>query len=88
MSILRLTLCACLLQIFATVTQAETTHTFLCCDNAGNKVCVVSEDGKIQWQYRWSSATGLLAIAKWKLFVLLCHRRTGSDARQANRLAI
>ena len=51
MSILRLTLCACLLHIFAIVTQAETTHSFLCCDNAGNKVCVVSEDGKIQWQY-------------------------------------
>jgi hypothetical protein len=26
-------------------------HPFLCCDYGGNKVCVVSAEGKIEWQY-------------------------------------
>lgn len=26
-------------------------HPFLCCDYNGNKVCVVSADGKIEWEY-------------------------------------
>ena len=51
MSILRLSLGACLLQIFASAARAETAHPFLCCDNAGNKVCVVSREGKIEWEY-------------------------------------
>jgi hypothetical protein len=51
MMTLRLTLITSFLSLFALAARAETTHSFLCCDNAGNKVCVVSEDGKIQWQY-------------------------------------
>jgi hypothetical protein len=26
-------------------------HRFLCCDAVANKVCVVSEDGKVEWEY-------------------------------------
>jgi hypothetical protein len=26
-------------------------HPFLCCDSVGNKVCVVSAEGKIEWEY-------------------------------------
>jgi len=33
------------------VVAARAAHPFICCDNAGNKVAVVSEDGKIQWEY-------------------------------------
>src|SRR5262245_36641450 len=35
--------------------SANAAHPFLCCDNAGNKVCVVSVDGDIQWEYRCRS---------------------------------
>jgi len=37
------------------VASARAAHPFICCDNFGNKVCVVSADGKIQWEYSCSS---------------------------------
>ena len=48
---LRSILLASLVLAFAFGAQAETTHRFLCCDNGGNKVCVVSSEGKIEWEY-------------------------------------
>ncbi|MBI3879596.1 MAG: hypothetical protein HY301_05975 [Verrucomicrobia bacterium] len=32
-------------------TSARAAHPFLCCDYGGGKVCVVSAEGKIEWQY-------------------------------------
>ena len=40
---------ASLLMAAAVSTQAA--HPFLCCDSVGNKVCVVSADGKVEWEY-------------------------------------
>ena len=31
--------------------DAQAAHPFLCCDYGGNKVCVVSAEGVIEWQY-------------------------------------
>lgn len=33
------------------ITTANAAHPFLCCDYAGGKVCVVSAEGKIEWQW-------------------------------------
>ncbi len=37
--------------LFALVTAASAAHPFLCCDYGGGKVCVVSAEGKIEWQW-------------------------------------
>ncbi len=37
--------------LFALVTTASAAHPFLCCDYGGVKVCVVSAEGKIEWQW-------------------------------------
>jgi hypothetical protein len=42
----------CLSALFlALAFSVRAAHPFLCCDSAGNKVCVVSADGKIEWEY-------------------------------------
>src|SRR4051812_8207781 len=46
--LLRITFAACLLG-FAVSAYAQ--HPFLCCDYNGGKVCIVSAEGKIEWQY-------------------------------------
>jgi PQQ-like domain len=38
------------LLLLATV-SGQAAHPFLCCDYLGNKVCVVSAEGQIQWEY-------------------------------------
>jgi hypothetical protein len=46
-------------------------HPFLCCDYGGNKVCVVSAEGKIEWQYDCKNPQDC-----WKLpngHYLFCH---------------
>jgi len=35
----------------ATAISTHAAHPFLCCDSVGNKVCVVSAEGKIEWEY-------------------------------------
>jgi hypothetical protein len=35
----------------ASLRSLEAAHPFLCCDYNGNKVCVVSAEGKIEWEY-------------------------------------
>jgi len=37
--------------LFALATSASAAHPFLCCDYGGGKVCVVSAEGKIEWQW-------------------------------------
>jgi hypothetical protein len=37
--------------LFALVSTASAAHPFLCCDYGGGKVCVVSAEGKIEWQW-------------------------------------
>ncbi|WP_395739681.1 YncE family protein [Prosthecobacter sp.] len=37
--------------LFALITTAHAAHPFLCCDYGGGKVCVVSAEGKIEWQW-------------------------------------
>ncbi len=37
--------------LFAFVSTASAAHPFLCCDYGGGKVCVVSAEGKIEWQW-------------------------------------
>lgn len=37
--------------LFALATTASAAHPFLCCDYGGGKVCVVSAEGKIEWQW-------------------------------------
>src|SRR6266853_1904906 len=41
---------AALLLLAATL-PASDAHRFLCCDYNGDKVCVVAEDGTIEWEY-------------------------------------
>ena len=36
---------------FAVALSSQAAHPFLCCDYQGNKVAVVSADGKIEWEY-------------------------------------
>lgn len=35
--------------------RLQAAHPFLCCDYNGNKVCVVSDSGKIEWEYSCKS---------------------------------
>ena len=37
--------------LFALASTAAAAHPFLCCDYGGGKVCVVSAEGKIEWQW-------------------------------------
>lgn len=37
--------------VFSLVSSVHAAHPFLCCDYGGGKVCVVSADGKIEWQW-------------------------------------
>lgn len=37
--------------LFALATTSSAAHPFLCCDYGGGKVCVVSDEGKIEWQW-------------------------------------
>jgi len=39
------------LLLLAIVQPARSAHPFLCCDSVANKVCVVSADGRIEWEY-------------------------------------
>ena len=36
---------------FVALLPANAAHPFLCCDYNGNKVCVVSAEGKIEWEF-------------------------------------
>lgn len=40
-----------LLVLFVLSLSARASHPFLCCDHNGGKVCVVSAEGAIQWEY-------------------------------------
>ncbi len=40
-----------LFALLLTLVTARAAHPFLCCDYNGGKVCQVSADGKIEWQY-------------------------------------
>jgi len=40
-----------LLSLLLTLPVHAAPHPFLCCDYGGNKVCVVSLEGKIEWEY-------------------------------------
>jgi hypothetical protein len=45
--------------ILSAAASAFAAHPFICCDHNGNKVCVVSADGKIEWQYDcWKLPSG------------------------------
>jgi hypothetical protein len=44
-------ICLGTITTFLVSAAADAAHPFLCCDANGNKVCVVSADGEIQWQY-------------------------------------
>jgi len=50
MSPLSITRISLLAFVFATA-SAKAGHPFLCCDYLGDKVCVVSAEGAIQWEY-------------------------------------
>ena len=39
------------LVVTAIATLSHAAHPFLCCDYGGGKVCIVSADGKIEWQW-------------------------------------
>ena len=40
-----------ILACLATVAPLRAAHPFICCDYNGDKVAIVSEDGKVQWEY-------------------------------------
>lgn len=42
---------AALLGLSLTLTARAASHSFLCCDYGGDKVAVVSADGKVEWEY-------------------------------------
>ena len=46
--------CALLL-VLLVVLPLQAAHPFLCCDHNGGKVCVVSAEGKIEWEYACKS---------------------------------
>ena len=46
--------CALLLVFFLAL-PLQAAHPFLCCDHNGGKVCVVSAEGKIEWEYACKS---------------------------------
>lgn len=50
-SLFTMTMLRLLAALFALVTSAHAAHPFLCCDYGGGKVCVVSAEGKIEWQW-------------------------------------
>ena len=39
------------LAIFVAPLRSDAAHPFLCCDHNGGKVCVVSAEGAIEWEY-------------------------------------
>src|SRR4051812_38548914 len=46
-----LLLCATLLALLFVSLPARADHPFLCTDSYAGKVCVVSADGKVEWEY-------------------------------------
>ena len=46
--------CALLSLLFVAL-PLQAAHPFLCCDHNGGKVCVVSAEGKIEWEYACKS---------------------------------
>jgi len=55
----------------ATTFAARAAHPFLCCDYSGGKVCVVSADGKIEWQYDCKNPQDCWRLPNGN--ILLCH---------------
>ena len=44
-----------MLLVFLLSPALQAAHPFLCCDHNGGKVCVVSAEGKIEWEYACKS---------------------------------
>src|SRR5579872_6556264 len=40
-----------LLAVLSTPVESHAAHPFLCCDHNGGRVCVVSAEGAIEWEY-------------------------------------
>jgi hypothetical protein len=59
------------LVLFVSFVSAMGAHPFLCCDYGGGKVCIVSEDGVIQWQYDCKNPQDCWRLANGD--ILLCH---------------
>jgi hypothetical protein len=47
----RILLHAVVASFFILCGQAKAAHRFLCCDHNGGRVCVVSAEGKVEWEY-------------------------------------
>src|SRR3954469_329467 len=58
------------LLLFASALRAA--HPFLCTDSAGNKVAVVSVDGKVEWEYPCQHPQDCWALANGNF--LFCHK--------------
>jgi len=57
--------------LITTTFAAGEAHPFLCCDYNGGKVCVVSEAGKIEWEYPCKSPQDCWRLPNGN--ILLCH---------------
>ena len=55
----------------ATAFTARAAHPFLCCDYGGGKVCVVSAEGKIEWEYACKNPQDCWRLPNGN--ILLCH---------------
>ena len=60
-----------LIVLGATAFAARAGHPFLCCDYNGGKVCIVSAEGKIEWQYDCKSPQDCWRLPNGN--ILLCH---------------
>ena len=55
----------------ATALSARAAHPFLCCDYGGGKVCAVSAEGKIEWEYACKNPQDCWRLPNGN--TLLCH---------------
>ena len=57
--------------VASTVFTCHAGHRFLCCDYNGGKVCIVSEEGKIEWEYVCKNPQDCWRLPNGN--ILLCH---------------
>jgi len=65
--------------LLAGLAPAFAAHPFFCTISFGNKVAVVSAEGKIEWEVRLPAPAGLLGVARRAPVVLSYPRRFGEN---------
>src|SRR5215218_8601524 len=68
------------------IAAARTTasHRFLCCDYQGNRVAIVAEDGRVEWEFAVQTPQDCWPLTNGN--VIVCHRHGVKEVARDGRV--